>query len=78
MELHFTTDYTEIAAKINQIDPVKYGQTRNYINGAVTYLSPYIARGVISTKQVLEIIVAKGYKIPQIESTCGTNEKCKS
>ena len=68
MELHFTTDYTEIAAKINQIDPVKYGQTRNYINGAVTYLSPYIARGVISTKQVLEIIVAKGYKIPQIES----------
>ena len=24
MELHFTTDYTEIAAKINQIDPVKY------------------------------------------------------
>jgi deoxyribodipyrimidine photo-lyase len=68
MELHFTTDYTEIAAKINNIDPVKYGQTRNYINGAVTYLSPYIARGVISTKQVLEIIVAKGYKIPQIES----------
>ena len=68
MELHFTTDYTEIAAKINNIDPVKYGQTRNYINGAVTYLSPYIARGVISTKQVLEIILAKGYKIPQIES----------
>jgi deoxyribodipyrimidine photo-lyase len=68
MELHFTTDYTEIAAKINHIDPVKYGQTRNYINGAVTYLSPYIARGVISTKQVLEIILAKGYKIPQIES----------
>lgn len=29
---------------IDQIDPVKYGKTRNYIDGDVTYLSPYISR----------------------------------
>ncbi|MFO7922202.1 MAG: hypothetical protein R6U58_00745 [Bacteroidales bacterium] len=34
----------------------------------MTYLSPYISRGVISTKQVLERVLAKGYKIPEIES----------
>ncbi len=68
MEHQFTTDYKIIIEKIDQIDPVKYGQTRNYIDGAVTYLSPYIARGVISTKQVLNKVLRKGYKIKEIES----------
>ncbi|MDZ7614471.1 MAG: FAD-binding domain-containing protein [Flavobacteriaceae bacterium] len=68
MELQFATDYTTILEKIDQIDPLKYGKTRNYVDGAVTYLSPYISRGVISTRQVLERVLAKGYKIPEIES----------
>ena len=67
MELHFTTDYQTILEKIEQINPLKYGKTRNYINGDVTYLSPYISRGVINTKQVLENVLAKGYKISEIE-----------
>jgi deoxyribodipyrimidine photo-lyase len=41
----FSTNYQEILAKIDAIDPVSYGQTRNYLNGAVTHLSPYISRG---------------------------------
>ena len=49
----FPTDYKAILQKIEQVDPVQYGKSRNFINGAVTYLSPYISRGVISTKQVL-------------------------
>ena len=64
----FPTRYQEIIARINAIDPVKYGKTRNYLDGAVTKLSPYISRGVISTRQVLEIVLAKGFKIPEIES----------
>lgn len=68
MERHFTTDYTAILEQVNRIDPVQYGHTRNYVQGAVTYLSPYISRGVISTKQVLERVLAKGYTIPEIES----------
>jgi deoxyribodipyrimidine photo-lyase len=68
MELHFPTDYKSILDRIDQIDPLKYGKTRNYINGDVTYLSPYISRGVISSKQVLNHVLAKGYKISQIES----------
>ena len=68
MEIKFDTSYNAILEKIDTIDPVKYGRTRNYIDGAVTYLSPYISRGVISTKQILEIVLKKGYKIYQIEN----------
>jgi deoxyribodipyrimidine photo-lyase len=68
MDSKFATDYKSILEQIDQIDPLKYGQTRNYVHGAVTYLSPYISRGVISTKQVLSHVLEKGYKLPQIES----------
>jgi deoxyribodipyrimidine photo-lyase len=68
MDLKFTTDYKTILEKLDEVDPLKYGKTRNFVNGAVTYLSPYISRGVISTKQMLLHILAKGYKMQQIES----------
>jgi deoxyribodipyrimidine photo-lyase len=68
MKSEFPTDYTSILDRIHEVNPVKYGSSRNYINGAVTYLSPYISRGVISTRQVLEHVLAKGYKLNQIES----------
>lgn len=64
----FSADYQTILHQVDQIDPLAYGKTRNYVNGAVTYLSPYISRGVISAKQVLNYTLAKGYKIKEIES----------
>ena len=33
----------------------------------MTYLSPYISSGVISTKFILEEVLKKGYKANQIE-----------
>ena len=42
----FPTSYSEILQRIRNIDPIRYGKTRNYINGNVSYLSPYISRGV--------------------------------
>jgi deoxyribodipyrimidine photo-lyase len=57
--MNFPTKYNEILERIQEIDPVKYGNTRNYLNGALTYLSPYISRGVISTKMVLDSVLAK-------------------
>lgn len=40
----FPLSLERIDERIDQIDPVKYGKTRNYIDGDVTHLSPYISR----------------------------------
>ena len=66
--MSFSTDYNSIIKKINAIDPIKYGKTRNYADGNVTKLSPYISRGIISTKQIDKTVLAKGYKPYEIES----------
>jgi deoxyribodipyrimidine photo-lyase len=57
--LQFPTHYGAIINRIEEIDAKQYERTRNFIDGAVTYLSPYISRGVIQLPQVKEIVVAK-------------------
>jgi len=64
----FTISYASILEQIEAIDPIAYGKTRNFIDGDITYLSPYISRGVISTRQVVESVLARGYRVEQIES----------
>nr|WP_299068599.1 FAD-binding domain-containing protein [uncultured Allomuricauda sp.] len=63
----FPLSYTEILQRVRNVNPVKYGSTRNYVNGSVTYLSPYISRGIISTKLILSEILKQGHKPAQIE-----------
>jgi deoxyribodipyrimidine photo-lyase len=65
--MHFDLTYPEILERIAKVDPTIYARTRNFLNGDVTYLSPFISRGVISGKQVLETVLAKGHKRYQIE-----------
>lgn len=60
-------NFNEINLAIDSIDPIRYGKTRNYLDGAVSRLSPYISRGVISTKYVAKKILAKGYHPNSIE-----------
>lgn len=61
------TLYQPVLQQMSAINPVEYGKTRNYTNGAVTRLSPYISRGVISTKMVLENVLLRGYKLYEIK-----------
>ena len=63
----FPTDYESILSKINAIHPEKYSKTRNFLNGDITYLSPYISRGVISTKQVKDAVLKNGFTFLQSE-----------
>lgn len=44
--------YAEILEQIDAIDPLAYQKTRNHLSGAVTRLSPYLSRGVITLPQV--------------------------
>jgi deoxyribodipyrimidine photo-lyase len=63
----FPTTYDLVVERINAINPIKYAKTRNFITGDVTYLSPYLSRGVISVQQVKEAVLQKGYKPYEIE-----------
>lgn len=44
--------YNELLTRLSVFDPVTYASSRNFINGQVSKLSPYISRGVINPKQV--------------------------
>lgn len=52
--IEFPTTISEIQRRVQEIDPIKYGFTRNFRDGAITKLSPYISRGVISTRDIFE------------------------
>ena len=64
----FTTKFEEILLLIDQIDPKKYAHTRNYGDGDITKLSPYISRGVISTKMIYSLLVEKGFQLNEMEA----------
>lgn len=65
--MKFRTDYATILEQLDAIDPLAYGKTRNFVDGAVTKLSPYISRGVISTRMVMEHVINRGYDPYHIE-----------
>ncbi len=58
----FPIDMESIWNRVDRIDPIEYSSTRNFKTGAVSYLSPYISRGIISTKQVVEKLKEKSIK----------------
>lgn len=64
--MNFEASYESILEKIHQIDPIAYSQNRNYADGAVSHLSPYISRGVISTKFVFDELQKKGFKMMEM------------
>ena len=66
-KLHFPTDTAAIMARLEHIQPKKYASTRNFIDGAVTYLSPYISRGYLSTKGIFHYLLDKGWKLEEME-----------
>lgn len=66
--IHFPVDFTSIQERIASIEPTSYSHTRNFIDGAVTYLSPYLSRGLISTRQIAESFRLRGFNFSQTET----------
>ena len=54
---HFLCSYDELLARIDAIDPEQYDQTRNDLDGAVTWLSPFLTHGIISTRTIAERVL---------------------
>lgn len=61
------TNYNDIINKLDTINPIRYAKDRNFINGSVTKLSPYISRGIISTKFVFDFLIEKGYSLKSMQ-----------
>ncbi|MFN5890718.1 MAG: deoxyribodipyrimidine photolyase, partial [Bacteroidota bacterium] len=57
--IQFPTDFASIWQRIESVDPYKYAKTRNFVWGSVSYLSPYISRGVISVEDVRKVVLSK-------------------
>lgn len=54
---HFLCSHDDILQRIVQIDPRAYDKTRNYLDGDVTWLSPFTTHGIISTSTISEIVL---------------------
>lgn len=65
--MSFPTTFESILEAIEAIDPIAYAKTRNHEDGLVTRLSPYISRGVISTRMVMASIAKRSYSAWQSE-----------
>tara|TARA_Y100000589_G_scaffold45111_1_gene37924 strand:+ start:2029 stop:3108 length:1080 start_codon:yes stop_codon:yes gene_type:complete len=62
-----TTDFQKIFDLVENIDISNYSKNRNFIDGSVTKLSPYISRGVISTKFILESLKKRNINLKKVE-----------
>ena len=60
--MNFPTSISEIWQRVEKINPEKYSYTRNFEDGAVSCLSPYISRGIINAKDILNNLIERGYK----------------
>lgn len=59
--------YEELIQRLDDIDPIAYGNSRNFTDGDVTKISPYISRGVIDTKTILLHLVKRGFKYYHVQ-----------
>ncbi len=62
----FPTQLSAIQERITKINPLAYAKTRNFLTGAVTRLSPYLSRGVISLSQIQSSVLDR-YSVYQSE-----------
>jgi deoxyribodipyrimidine photo-lyase len=63
----FPTNLSDVYERIDAFDPEQYVRTRNFLNGGVSYLSPYLSRGFITVPQVVERLKNRGIGMQQAE-----------
>jgi deoxyribodipyrimidine photo-lyase len=63
----FPVAYAEILRLVQRINPTDYAKSRNFSNGAVTRLSPYISRGVISLPEIFSTLQQRGINVNKAE-----------
>ena len=59
--MDFPVSYNAVLDRIDQIDPARYARNRNFIDGPMTRLSPYISRCFITLPMIRDSVLSKGY-----------------
>lgn len=54
---HFLCNRDDLITRLDCIDPRRYDKTRNYLNGGVTWLSPFVTHGILSTQQIADVVL---------------------
>ena len=65
--MEFPTNLSGVYERIDQFDPEHYARSRNFVNGGVSYLSPYLSRGFITVPQVVQRLKDRGIGLEQAE-----------
>jgi deoxyribodipyrimidine photo-lyase len=65
--MEFPTSLEAVYARIDAFDPAHYARSRNFLNGGVSYLSPYLSRGFITVPQVVARLKDRGIGMEQAE-----------
>lgn len=52
-------DHQELLLRVDEINPLLYESTRNYLDGAVTWLSPFLTHGIIDTTFIARRLLAQ-------------------
>jgi deoxyribodipyrimidine photo-lyase len=65
--VEFPTTLVAVYARIDAFDPAHYARSRNFLNGGVSYLSPYLSRGFITVPQVVTRLKERGIGMDQAE-----------
>ncbi len=63
----FHGGHSAAQSRLEQIEPARYGRTRNFLDGAVTHLSPYIRHGILSLTQVKDEALTRVSRPQQAE-----------
>lgn len=58
--------FSDLESIVDHWNPIEYGKTRNFENGEVSHLSPFISRGIISTKWVYHRLLNRGWQVEQM------------
>lgn len=54
---HYLCAPNDLITQLESIDPRRYDKTRNYLNGQVTWLSPFVTHGILSTRQIANAVL---------------------
>ena len=65
--MEFPTPLEAVLARIDAFDPAHYARSRNFLNGGVSFLSPYLSRGFITVPQVVDRLKERGIGMEQAE-----------